>query len=1578
MRRRVSVLALSVILMFTSINWNGVDASAAMISDISVVCEDVITSEGLDGSSDIIIENIDTLPLDEANVDSIIDDNVEDNSAYSNDAFENKESENSLSEAVDKKSIVAEAVWEKLITISKNYNEFDYDKLAEEELKEGVFYAIKAEDDIDSNIIFVAENEDVKLELIVVKDSDECEIVYFVQADDIEIKSKQNIADVKTDLSLLVDGDSVSFKKYKENAEALLKTAILEWNDILEKHEIAWGDLGFKNWDKLCLDYAKEIETNTMESNELSDADESDSDLNVEDADIEDMDADALDVEADADELVGNELGQDEIIVSLDSESEEELIFEENEATEEKLEAYILESPKPERIVTNYDDIVMKVGETIQLDAKLYPENSNEYIHWSLQIDNISADNHTAEIDSSGLLIANRANVDNVSVVVEAGGFTKEIPVKVLSNDLEYLKDEDGNDITKTNLYGQIEVIADGIWVGGFERIENVYTGKPVFQPNLTVYYKGEKLTLNKDYSLSYKNNTNVCEADGLNAASVTVTMKGQYSGKKILYYEILARDIDEATIDTNGNALNYTGKDQKYVPVVTFNGKKLVNNKDFNIEYITGIYSFKGDANNIAQVDYIITGKGNWKGSKVGSYYIVPKQNNVSKAAISLSATVKLPSDIAHSDNLSDIKNYVLSSLNLKIKLQGEKTYSEIDPTLYEISMNIPEGPIYTGNGQVTIKGIDGSLLGQITKAFKIVAENNLTKVAEVNSDFELEKHFYNYSIEDYKLNKQTSDRLLSLKVNGDKLREHVDYEVTYQNYKKVGTVTAIFRGINAYTGTIKKTYKLINDTPDLSVNVFPSVEYVHGGTKTDIAITETIKLPDETITYYKLVENVDYTLKYINNTKVGLASVVVTYKGSYAKHAPEVKDFNITQLNIVNCKVAVPDKAYSGRANSYKSTPTVIAPNGKKLVAGKDYKKEIVYLYDDYDINNNPDPNTTIMVEINGINNYKGTALGSYKLYDSKTYNINKLYFSIGAQTYTGKQLEPKLGTGINDIKVYTSSANLKNNIPVTNPSDYVRIISFKNNIKTGTATVTLGGVYGSSIGYYGGTKNVSFKILKQDYKAYAVNRIVFENSKETINMTASSVSKEVKLLFNNGTTAPYNTCVVCKSSNDKIIKVDETVKADKGNDFLVINVTAMAAGSAVITCTSQDGNKVAKCTVISTMKPLQSIILPSYRLNLYSGTSGIIPKPTVVPEDAYYKLGDIPKYVSMDTSVATVDEVTGEVKAISKGVTSVVVSQYDKSTAVAVVVDEYPVVNVKDYGAVGDGITDDSDSINKALQEAQKLPIGKRNVYIPYGNYVVDVKYDDMNTQYLGLNLNHVNNMHITFSPGAVLVQGTDSGNDMRGLITVDWAHDLTIEGGTIDCQRSTAGVDEDYFGIMVSRSYNVNLLNMTIKDSNGDGIYLGKVYYDNVNVNKNITISGCDISGCRRNNIALVNVQDSVIENCKISSARAYMGSKGYAVGGTGIDVEPNAKESVENIQINNCTFVGNRSDFGIHCHHMNPSCIQTKDITLDKCSFDKLVAVQCGKNVIFKNTIKEPYSYYDDRIGGYNSFPNIIE
>lgn len=49
-----------------------------------------------------------------------------------------------------------------------------------------------------------------------------------------------------------------------------------------------------------------------------------------------------------------------------------------------------------------------------------------------------------------------------------------------------------------------------------------------------------------------------------------------------------------------------------------------------------------------------------------------------------------------------------------------------------------------------------------------------------------------------------------------------------------------------------------------------------------------------------------------------------------------------------------------------------------------------------------------------------------------------------------------------------------------------------------------------------------------------------------------------------------------------------------------------------------------------------------------------------------------------------------------------------------------------NVRDYGAVGDGVTDDTDAINRALNDLytrELIPASRRVLYFPAGNYVVN---------------------------------------------------------------------------------------------------------------------------------------------------------------------------------------------------------------------------------------------------------------
>ena len=57
------------------------------------------------------------------------------------------------------------------------------------------------------------------------------------------------------------------------------------------------------------------------------------------------------------------------------------------------------------------------------------------------------------------------------------------------------------------------------------------YTGKPITL-NLELYDNDQKLVLNKDYSLSYKNNTKVGQA------TITIKGKGNYSGTIVKTFE--------------------------------------------------------------------------------------------------------------------------------------------------------------------------------------------------------------------------------------------------------------------------------------------------------------------------------------------------------------------------------------------------------------------------------------------------------------------------------------------------------------------------------------------------------------------------------------------------------------------------------------------------------------------------------------------------------------------------------------------------------------------------------------------------------------------------------------------------------------------------------------------------------------------------------------------------------------------------------------------------------------------------------------------------------------------------------
>ncbi len=167
--------------------------------------------------------------------------------------------------------------------------------------------------------------------------------------------------------------------------------------------------------------------------------------------------------------------------------------------------------------------------------------------------------------------------------------------------------------------------------------------------------------------------------------------------------------------------------------------------------------------------------------------------------------------------------------------------------------------------------------------------------------------------------------------------------------------------------------------------------------------------------------------------------------------------------------------------------------------------------------------------------------------------------------------------------------------------------------------------------------GTAEIS--AVSQDGGYKAVIEVTVIRPATSVSLTFSSITlnagkKKTLEATVKPLTATYKT-VKWKSSNKKVAKV-----SSKGV------VTAVAAGTATITCTSTDGYASAKCKVTVT-QPTTGIKASSSKTSVKIGTPKTL-KVTVTPSDASNKNV---VWTSADTKIATVDE-KGVVKGLKKG--------------------------------------------------------------------------------------------------------------------------------------------------------------------------------------------------------------------------------------------------------------------------------------------------------------------------------------
>ncbi|MCR5502287.1 MAG: leucine-rich repeat protein [Lachnospiraceae bacterium] len=625
--------------------------------------------------------------------------------------------------------------------------------------------------------------------------------------------------------------------------------------------------------------------------------------------------------------------------------------------------------------------------------------------------------------------------------------------------------------------------VKDGVWMKGFADTGYAYTGSAI-RPEISVFDGVKSLKEKTDYTISYKNNKKAYtlspEDKGFKAKkapSVTVTGKGNYTNKETIYFKILPKDISGEEFDADDMAFSTPKKKQKVSPVLYLNGKALKNGTDYKTEVFraddagrsTPLGSYVKDPG-----DYVVrlTGKNNYTGTREINLKVSRELKPVSALRIGT-----IP-DCRYNGN----------------PFYPEPTVSDGSTVLekgihYTLSYPLPNTEI--GNGYLLVKGNpDAGYCGTRRISFKIIGTSLKNASVQIPKNSVYSGNAMDLDADNLKLTIKDGDME---KV----LTRDVDYKVSYLHNTAIGKATVILDGIGGYTGRIRKTVKILpfnidpasDTTGRVHMDYEDAVTYAKGGAVPQIRLS--FEATDGTVK--ELVNGKDYKITCRYNTSAGgtkSPACTVTGKGIFS--GSRSFTYAITQQDLSAVELKVTDRAYKNKAGSYASTVTLTDRNGKKLKAGTDYEKKVVYTYENTTtvaVNGNPveraagetvgnkdivPAGTVIRVTVKAKDgsNYTGVLTGAYRIVGCLISSAKVT--GITSQIYTGKKItfDPA------DITVKVNGKKLVPYDSETGEGDFE--ISYINNTRKGTATAIITGKNN-----YGGTRTVKFRIKARGFR-------------------------------------------------------------------------------------------------------------------------------------------------------------------------------------------------------------------------------------------------------------------------------------------------------------------------------------------------------------------------------------------------------------------------------------------------------------------------------------------------------------
>ena len=599
------------------------------------------------------------------------------------------------------------------------------------------------------------------------------------------------------------------------------------------------------------------------------------------------------------------------------------------------------------------------------------------------------------------------------------------------------------------------------------------YTGSAI-EPTVTVNVGNKTLTAGTDYTVTYKDNTDV------GTAKVIVTGKGNYTGSVEAKFNITAKALTASMVQDIA-AQTYTGS--PIVPKLTVKDGETALSKDtdYTVKYRNNL--------NAGTAKVIVTGKGNYSDSVSKTFTIEPK---------SITPVVTVSGDYTYTGS-AITPAYTVEITKGGLKL-GDDQYT------VELSDNTN-----AGTGKIIVKAKDGGnySFDAVNQTFTIKRKDVTAQCDATNIQVVVDKGTFDAptfgdvkGTLTYSYDGATSYDAIVKKLKTLQLGATGDIGYTYTaNENYIGTITGTlhFTVVNLPAATITtapaaKTGLTFNGTEQVLVNagsgiIGGTLQYkldggsynaelpkatnagsytvyykVKGNNTTHSDSSEqsfTVTIAPKTVTAAVSVEPTsytytgkaiepttvtvkdgttvipasEYTVTYGNNTNAGKATVTVEDQDGGNYVVSGTATFTITKAELSGVTVSLKGWTYGDTAK----TPTVSGNLGGGNVTYQ-YKADNASTYTSTVPTNAG--TYTVKATVAESANYKAaTATGSFTI-APKTVTNAAVTLSQTSYAYTGRAFQP--------------SVTVKDGTTVIPASEYT--VAYTENINVGTATVTV----------------------------------------------------------------------------------------------------------------------------------------------------------------------------------------------------------------------------------------------------------------------------------------------------------------------------------------------------------------------------------------------------------------------------------------------------------------------------------------------------------------------------------------